>query len=359
MKKIFCLITLLAGVTMFTSCSDDDATYTPKSALEIKSADLSFEAAGGTGEIVVSNPAGTLTATTESNWLTLSVSGNTVTVNVNENTTLNGRSANIVLKAGDTETQLSATQKGGTYGLSGGTVFNVNNDAKTLNISLVHSSAVELNSLADWITATFDTENDQVVLKLAANDTGWRRSGLVAMKTGDIKDTISVTQFDFLNDMQGDYALVYYSSSAGGYVYTTVNITTTSDSATGLMTFTGGSLANLGVVIPININTETMSFTINNFEDLDAKYTKDDVEYTLCTMVMMTNGSSIYRVKPASLPSLTASLVEEEDGTIIFDMSAVYSTYDFYGLRIGYGTGGYEGYKAAYTTFPYCYLMKM
>ncbi len=357
MKKIFCFITLLAGVTMFTSCSNDDATYTPIPALEIESADLSFESAGGTGSIVVKNPSGSVTATADASWLTLSVSGNTVTVNVNENSSLSGRSASILLKAGDNEAKLSATQKGGTYGLSGGTVFRVNDDAKTLNISLVHSSAVELNSLADWITATFDTENDQVVLKLAANDTGWRRSGLVAMKTGDIRDTISVTQFDFLNDIQGDYALVYYSSSAGDYVYTPVTISTTSDSTTGLMAFTSGSLAKLGVVVPININTETMSFTINNFEDLDAKYTKEGVEYTLCTMVMMTDGSKIYRVKPASLPSLTASL-EEDEGAIYFNMDATYSSYDFYGLRIGYGTGGYDGYKGAYTTFPYCYLMK-
>jgi hypothetical protein len=38
MKKILCLIVLLAGVTMFTSCGDDDATYTSIPKLEVSKA---------------------------------------------------------------------------------------------------------------------------------------------------------------------------------------------------------------------------------------------------------------------------------------------------------------------------------
>jgi hypothetical protein len=110
-------------------------------------------------------------------------------------------------------------------------------------------------------------------------------------------------------------------------------------------------------VIPITIDASTESFQIANWQELDQTYTNGDEEYKLSVMVMMTDGSKIYRVKPASLPYMTATLVEDERG-VLFDMSAEYGSYSFYALRIGYGTGGYDGYVGSFTTYPYCYLMK-
>ncbi len=354
MKKIFSFFVLLTAVTMFTACGDEDATYTPTPTLEITKADLMFEATGGSGTIQV-NTTGALTASTESSWVTLSVSGNTVNVTVAENPTLDGRSATIILTSNGITSQVSASQKGGTYGLSGGTIYSFDNAARTLNLGLVHTSAVTVKSLCDWLTASFNSSTDEFEINVAKNDSGWRRTGQIAFQTGDIQDTITITQFDFIDCVQGTYALMYYSS--GAYTYVLVDIASTGGSS-GTMTFTSGSLATLGVVVPITFDASTYSFTIANFNDLDATYIRNGVTYKLNTMVMMTNGSSIYRVRPTSLPYLTASL-EEEDGDIYFDMSAVYSTYSFYGLRIGYGTGGYDGYVGAYTTFPYCYLYKL
>lgn len=356
MKKIFCFIALLAGVMSFTSCSKDDATYKSTPVLEVSSADLYFEAVGGTGSITVSNPTGALTASTETacNWLSLSVSGNSVAVTVSENTTLDGRSATILLKAGDTEARVTATQKGGTYGLTGGTIYNVNDEARTLSVPLVHTASVTLESEVDWISASFDEETDQVKMALKANDTGWRRSGTVILRTGEIEDRITVSQFDFLNDVQGSYGLVYETSQ--GYVYQPVALSVTSGNE-GTLAFVEPS-PYAGITIPVTFDPSTFSFSIANFGDLENTVTAGEETYTLCTMVMMTNGTSIYRVRPASLPGLTATLVEEDAG-IFFDMTATYGTYQFYGLRIGYGTGGYDGYKGAYVTFPSCYLMKM
>ena len=75
-------------------------------------------------------------------------------------------------------------------------------------------------------------------------------------------------------------------------------------------------------------------------------------------MIMMTNGTNVYRVKSESLPYATAKLSEDEDG-VYFDFSAQYQTYDFYALRIGYGAGGYDGYAGTVITYPYCYMVKM
>ena len=78
MKKLLSFMILLAGVISFTSCSDDDPTYTAPAELSLKSADAFFEAAGGTGSIVV-NSAESITATSNAEWLKAAVNGNTVT----------------------------------------------------------------------------------------------------------------------------------------------------------------------------------------------------------------------------------------------------------------------------------------
>jgi len=77
MKKILSIMVLLAGVISFTSCGDDDTTYTAPAQLELKSVDAFYEAAGGTGSIVV-NSSETITAASNAEWLTVAVSGTTV-----------------------------------------------------------------------------------------------------------------------------------------------------------------------------------------------------------------------------------------------------------------------------------------
>ena len=71
MKKVFSIFAIIAAVTLFTACGDDDATYQATPKLEVASVDVLFESDGGTGNIVVSTNQA-LTATTDANWLTLS-----------------------------------------------------------------------------------------------------------------------------------------------------------------------------------------------------------------------------------------------------------------------------------------------
>ncbi len=357
MKKLLSLMILLAGVTMFTSCSNDDATYTPSPVLEVSNADLKFDATGGTGQVTV-NATGTVTATTESQWVVLQVNGNTVTVTAAENTTLNGRSATIVLNSGDAKAVVTATQKGGTYGLKDGTNYSIGDEALTLNLGLIHSSAVEVKSLADWLTASFDDDADEFIINVAANETGWRRTGQVAFKTGNIKDTITITQWDFLKDIQGTYGLIYQSK--GNWVYQLVDLAVTKDNE-GAMSFVSGDLAEMGIKIPVTFDPSNYAFSIGNLVDLGVKWTYNEVEYDLITMINYTNGTSIYRNKNTELAAI-ATLEETEEGVFFnFDANDVmdHSKYEFYALRIGYTTGGYDGYKGAFMTFPYCYMMKL
>lgn len=358
MKKIISLVALLAGIVFVTSCSSDDASYVPTPKLEIKSAQVLFDAEGGDGSIVL-NTTGTVTATTDASWLSLAVQGNTVTVTANPNITLNGRSAVINLASGDTQAQVTATQKGSVYGLYSDLDLKFDDAARSLSISIDHPSTVQLKPLADWITATFDDATNEITVQITQNNSGWRRSGKLVVETAGLRDTLKITQFDFLNDIQGTYLLVYQSN--GQWVYTTVDLSRTNDSNGGQLTFLSGSYAANGFTIPVEFNVATESFSIYNLAEMGGKYTKSGVEYGAMTMVMgLSADNKIYRFNNDKL-AIECKLIEE-DGAILFDMvpnSELDPKYSLYGLRIGYTTGGYAGYVGAVATFPGCYLLKM
>lgn len=357
MKKIISLVALLAGIVFVTSCSSDDASYVPTPKLEIKSAQVLFDAEGGDGSIVL-NTTGTVTATTDASWLSLAVQGNTVTVTANPNITLNGRSAVINLVSGDTQAQVTATQKGSTYGLESELDLTFNNDARTLSIPFQHPSSVQLKPLADWITASFDDATDEITVQIAKNESGWRRTGKLAIETAGICDTLTITQFDFIDDALGTYRFVYQSDK---WSYTMVELERIGNTNQGQIKFLSGTYAANGFTIPVEFDADNECMYIYNLAEMGGSYTKSGVNYSLMLMVMgLSADNKIYRFNNDKI-GVVCKL--EEVGTFVrfvmepnsqFDSSK----YSLYGLRIGYTTGGYSGYVGAVTTFPNCYLLK-
>lgn len=194
MKKIFSLVVLLASVMMFTSCGKDDASYTTTPKLDVAQSDVLFEAEGGTGTITINN-ASAVTATTESTWLTVSANGNVVTATASLNPSLDGRSATIVIKSGDAEAVVSATQKGSVYGIVGGLEYELADTANAIvSIPIVQSAGVTVTSLADWLTASFNSETSSIEVVAASNDVEEARLGYVAFQTGNVKDTLVIAQ---------------------------------------------------------------------------------------------------------------------------------------------------------------------
>ena len=185
---------LLAGVISFTSCSDDDPTYTAPAQLSLKSADAFFEAAGGTGSIVV-NSAESITATSNAEWLKAAVNGNTVTLTVAANDKLEGRSTNVVLKSATAVKEVNVTQRGIIYGLADGYVYRVADTANSqVSVPVAQTAGATVSSLADWLTATFNSQTSMVEIVAASNDTESERAGLIAIQTGTVKDTIQIIQ---------------------------------------------------------------------------------------------------------------------------------------------------------------------
>ena len=185
---------LLAGVISFTSCSDDDPTYTAPAQLALKSADAFFEAAGGTGSIVV-NSAEAIQATSTVDWVSAAVSGNTVTLTVAPNENLEGRSTNIVLKSATAAKEVNITQRGIIYGLANGNVYRIADTANSkVSVPVTQSTNVSASSLVDWLTASFNSQTSMVEVVAASNDADKERVGYVAIQTGTVKDTLMIIQ---------------------------------------------------------------------------------------------------------------------------------------------------------------------
>ena len=202
MKKILCLIVLLAGVTMFTSCGKDDATYTAIPKLDVSKAEVLFESNGGTGSITI-NTSSPVTATTESSWLTVSANGNVVTATAPVNGSLDGRSATIIIKAGDAQAIVTATQKGSVYGINGGLEYELSDTAQAkVSIPVVQSAGVSVTSLADWLTASFNSETSTIEVVATSNDVEEPRIGYVAFQTGNVKDTLEIAQAGLLLQLE-------------------------------------------------------------------------------------------------------------------------------------------------------------
>lgn len=204
-------LTLLAAV--FAACSKDDATYTPIQPLEVTKAEVEYDAAGGNGVITVD--ASSVEATCSSSWVKLSTSGNTVNVTVDENPGFDGRSARITLKSAGKQADVTLVQKGIIYGINGDLEQKFDNKARSFSLSIVHSAPVTVKSNNDWITASFDAENDLINIQLTQNETGWERIGTVTVSSGSMTDVITISQFDIKDVILGEYTLYYVSSATG------------------------------------------------------------------------------------------------------------------------------------------------
>ena len=194
MKKVFSLIVLLTGVMAFTSCGDDDATYTPIHPLEVTSADLFFEATGGTGSIVV-NTEEELTAETTSSWISVEASGNTVTVTAAENASRENRSAKIVVTAANgATTNVTATQQGVVLYLDGKDNYEVANSASTLTVGVHSSVPITVSTSESWMTAEYNEYDMEVTIDIAANQTREVREGQVIIAAAGLEEVITIQQ---------------------------------------------------------------------------------------------------------------------------------------------------------------------
>lgn len=336
----------------FVSCSDDDDNpYEHESTISVVSSDVIFGGGASAGSVVVNAPQGVTSATFPVSWATATVTGDTVKVAVEANPDLEGRTALLTIKSGNDSVQVPVTQTGFVFNLSTGTAIQQLNDAAaSRSYHLEHSTDVNvsLDSLTStWLTAA--VEGDSLKVSFTANNTGKPRLGYIYYTSGNISDSIRVTQYELNKDILGDYVMYYYN---GGWQYVELNLSRRANGSYALR-FSDESYASLGVSIPVQIDSDYPGFTITNLDSCGV-YTYNNTRYTVLAMIMTTNGQSVYRNSNRGLQAHVMYTMDGDEGFFDVVGEGITDDTEFYALRLGLSSNGqYSGYYAALLNFPY------
>nr|MBP7472003.1 BACON domain-containing protein [Prevotella sp.] len=255
MKKIYLFIFAM-GCLGLASCSDDD--YSPAvHGLEVTSAETSIEAVGGTKTIATAVN-GTVSAYANDSWLNVSVDGSNVNVTASQNNSAESRNTTVVIKSTPEDSAIvNISQFGAVFQLSAGSSLVIPSNLKySKSYFMKHNLDVATSTSADWISV--NTSSDSLTVNLSKNTTGHLRKGYIYYQMGDIRDSISVKQYDFDDDFAGIYFLVY-KSSKGKKVALYAQVTSDTLEITDLNTI------DLKIPVTFNPSTATMSIGAGSY----------------------------------------------------------------------------------------------
>ena len=196
------------GSLILASCDDDDKVE--ETGMKVLSAETSFDANGGEHEISVNKDIVKAYAVDE--WLAVDAKGNTVALTVGQNTSNESRHTTVVLKASETDsTIVNISQLGSVCVLDGANsgIAAFSDAATSFSYYMKHDLPVEVSSSDSWITV--NATKDSLKVDLAENTSGHLRRGWVAYSCGNVKDTISVSQYEFAKDIAGEYYFYGYN----------------------------------------------------------------------------------------------------------------------------------------------------
>lgn len=200
MKKIYGLFLLLVGINCFTSCGDDDYTYTAPETLNVTNADLYFTSSGGKGSVEIESNT-SLKATSSVDWCTVSVSGGLVTATVIENGSLESRGGTITISDGTLTSLVAVYQEGVSCSIDMSDFKAVNPNTASSTSVIVESSSpytVSIPSFASsWLSYT--DQDGIVTFNIATNSTGYPRGAKVTIVSGPKTETFLIAQYDIQN----------------------------------------------------------------------------------------------------------------------------------------------------------------
>lgn len=153
-------------------------------------------------------------------WITASIDAekNTVNVSVASNDDKEDRVGMVEFTCGNVVDTFYVNQAGLLLEIENQTVTLNSNDAASLKIAVQHSKEVKVASDSEWLTASFDTKENALVLEIAEN-AGSGRVGTVTVTSGNVVEEVNITQLDFAKEVYGYYYFVYYDSEAKQYAY--------------------------------------------------------------------------------------------------------------------------------------------
>ncbi|MDR2385144.1 MAG: BACON domain-containing protein [Tannerella sp.] len=198
MKKINMLLCTAVSALFLGGCEENEdlGGSFAETQLTVKSANVIFSAAAGSGTIVVSETEGAISAVSDQTWCKVSVANNTVAVNIDANNSISGRTALITLKADSKENHVPVTQAGAVLTLATTTV---DVDGKEGQAKISFEADITVSSITspdNWITGF--VEGQELTLQFQANPSySESRTGQVSLHlaNGTMYDRImTVTQ---------------------------------------------------------------------------------------------------------------------------------------------------------------------
>ena len=256
LSRIYYLSFILMGSLILASCDDDDKVE--ETGLKVLSAETSFDANGGEHEVTVSKDI--MKAYSAAEWLSVDTKGNTVALTAGQNTSNESRHTTLVLKASETDsTIVNVSQLGSVCVLDGANsgIAAFTDAATSFSYYMKHDLPVEVSSSDSWITV--NATKDSLKVGLAENTSGHFRRGWVAYSCGNVKDTISVSQYEFAKDIAGEYYFYGYNYSTQKPVAYDATLEGTPDNC--VLKF-----PKWGLSLPVVFDKNKLSLAINNVQ---------------------------------------------------------------------------------------------
>lgn len=200
-KKCFLMTALcLSVLAIILSCNKPDQPKEPETIadkIELESRNLTCSPNATTLTTTVTTANGITSVESSNDWCKVSFDKATVTLDVAENASVMSRDATITVVSGTESAKIALNQDGVVidFPLSGQAI-STNDEAKDTVVTFTTNADFVFSSSVDWASA--EKSDDGMKISLQENTTGTIRTGTVYMTFGEIKDSVYVTQSDFV-----------------------------------------------------------------------------------------------------------------------------------------------------------------
>ena len=233
-KKCFLMTALCLSVLAISqSCHKPNQPEEPETIadkIELESRNLTCSPNATTLTTTVTTANGITSVESSNDWCKVSFDKATVTLEVAENGSVMSRDATITVVSGTESAKIALNQDGVVidFPLSGQAI-STTDEAKDTVVTLTTNADFVFSSSVDWASA--EKSDDGMKISLQENTTGTIRTGTVYMTFGEIKESVYVTQSDFVGTY-GNAMYLYYSLWDPGSATSGGPVTFTNDKMT-------------------------------------------------------------------------------------------------------------------------------
>lgn len=302
LSRLYYVLFITLGSFCLASCSDDDDNKVVDDGVKVLAAETSFDANGGTKEISVNK--NITKAYAADGWLSVEAKGSSVAVSTGQNVSNESRHTTVVIKASETDsTIVNVSQLGSVFVIENvGDIVLSSNAAASMSYSMKHQLPVEVSASDEWISVNAGEDNLKV--DIAKNNSGHLRHGWVAYACGSIKDTINVVQYDFKENIAGNYYFGFTQASGkNGAVLAQLGETSTGYAL---------NFPALGYAIPVSFDAEKCQLSLAAGSYL-GEY--DNQGTTLYIYDLLGSSSVGYVTWDPSVNMVASFNYDEENGT--------------------------------------------